>query len=756
MLEDLLKTKLFPPPPRPNQVKRLDLLKKVVQSRQQGIACTLVSAPAGFGKTTLVVDYARTSGLPFAWLALDEGDNDLRRFWRYIDASLSTIDDIIGKELRPILYESQEPDYQQIMTSLINDIIGFGQELILVVDDYHVISNPAIHETIAYFVNHLPPLLHLIIVTRADPPISISRLRARGHLAELRVGDLRFTMAEATSFLNNSMKLELSVSDVEALESRTEGWIVGLHLAALSMQGNTDKHGFIQAFTGSHYFVLEYLADEILHRQPGALQSFLLETSILQRMCAPLCDAVTKRTDSEVVLADLNRRNLFVTPLDVEHFWFRYHHLFSELLNGNLRRLQADELPSLHRRAAQWFQENNYVEEALRHAFAIPDYPYASRLILDNWRRIYHQGRLNTAVQWLNSLPTDFVRQSPPLGVADCWTSFVRGDYDRIETSLNEITQAFEQMVESGMLPKEHPEYSIVMQQVVLLRSIVLRYHGEVDSSIKEIEQLLPTIEGLRRTLGGVVVDMGYTACYSQLGYAYVAGNNLNKAADYLSRVSPHARRCGNFFSLAHATMELTRINLLLGRLEEAERICREELALTDQSAYSDFPAFCLIHLGLADVLRAKKSWREAEDHLAQGLETAKKSGHVFYLAQGYLIAARLHQAIGNDNLAQNDLLCAEQIAKAIHNHLLIDLIAQTRREIKIKVTPMQSLTEPLSERELDVLHLICAGRSNQEIADELFIALDTVKRHTNNLYGKLGVKRRAQAINEARRLGLV
>ncbi len=756
MFEGLLKTKLFPPPPRSNQVKRQALLAKFALARQRGIACTLVSAPAGFGKTTLVVDYARSSGLPFAWLALDEGDNDLLRFWRYIDTALVTVDSRIGETMRSALYESQSPDIQQIVTGLVDDILAIEKELILVLDDYHVITNQAIHEGMAFLINHLPPLFHLVIATRADPPLPLSRLRAQGQLMELRVADLRFTTEEASAFLNNFMNLDLPASDVEALETRTEGWIVGLQLAALSMQELVDRRRFIQSFTGSHHYVLEYLMDEVLSRQPDSLQRFLLETSILPRMCASLCNAVTERADSADVLSGLNRRNLFVTPLDGEHHWFRYHHLFAELLNVNLQRTRAQDLPVLHRRAAQWFQENNYVGDALRHALAIPDYPYASRLVVDNWRRIYHQGRLNTAVEWLDSLPPDFVRQSPPLGVAYCWTLFVRGDYERIASYLDEITQLFEQMAASGTLPKEHPEYNIVLQQVILLRAVVMRHHGDVATALKEIEQLLPTIEGLRQTLGQVVADMGYTACYSQMGYTYVAAGDMERAADYLGRVSPHARRCGNIFALAHATMELARICLLLGRLEQAEKICRDELALAEQPAYAGYPAFCLVHLGLANVLREKKAWDEAEIHLHQGLETAQKSGHRLYLAQGYLIAARLHHAQGKTAQAQDDLRRADEIAGVIHNRFLNDAVSQTRREIEIKSSFSQPLIEPLSERELDVLRLICAGRSNQEIADELFIALDTVKRHANNLYGKLGVRRRAQAIIEARRLGLV
>jgi LuxR family maltose regulon positive regulatory protein len=456
----------------------------------------------------------------------------------------------------------------------------------------------------------------------------------------------------------------------------------------------------------------------------------------------------------------LNRRNLFVTPLDSQHYWFRYHHLFAELLNGHLQRLRASDLPTLHRRAAQWHAANSDAGEALRHALLIPDYTYASRMVVDNWRRIYHQGHLRMAVEWLKALPADFIRQSPPLGVAYCWTLFVRGDVDRIPPFLDEATAAFEQMVASGALPRTHPEYNIVMQQIGLLRAVVARHHGDLATAIKEVEQILPTVAGFRQTLGQVVVDMGFTACYSQMGYNYLATGDWDRAADYLTRVSPHARACGNIFALAHTTFELARLRLRQGRLSEAEAICLQELMLAEQPAYADWPAFCLIHLALADVLRAQKRWDEAAAYLQRGLETAQRSGHVLYLAQGHLSAARLHHARGDGAGAQADCHRAEQLAATINQPALNQAITHVKQEIAFassgRAPSAQSLIEPLSERELQVLRLICEGKSNQEIADELVIALDTVKRHANNLYGKLGVKRRAQAIIEARKLRLV
>lgn len=752
----LLRTKLFIPAVPPQIIHRTRLMERLAAGLKAGKPLTLVSAPAGYGKSTLLAEWLSGCKDCAAWLSLDERDNSPLRFWTYFLAALQTVSESLGRGAFTMLESAQEFDSQRFLTALVNEAAALERPIMLTLDDYHVISNADIHAGMNFLVEHLPPSLHLIIATRTDPPLPLSRLRVRRQVTEIRIADLRFDTDEASSFLNDLMNLQLTASDVRALETRTEGWVAGLQLAAISMQGRADAQAFIQNFTGSQHFVLEYLVEEVLQRQPQDLQNFLLETSILPRLSAPLCDAVTGEARGAEALAELHRRNLFVIPLDGEHTWFRYHHLFAEFLTSHLKRTRPADLPDLHRRAAQWFQANHHAEDALRHAFAIPDYAYASRLVVDNWRRIYHQGRLNTAVEWLDSLPPDFLRQSPPLGVAYCWTLFVRGDYDRIETYLDEITQTFEQMVADGKLPKDHPEYNIVLQQVILLRAIVQRHRGDVAAALNAIGELLPTIEGLRQTLGDVVADMGYTACYSQMGYTYAAVNDLERAADFLSRVSPHARRCGNFLALAHTTIELARISLALGRLEQAEKICRDELSLTEQPAYADYPAFCLIHLALANILREKKAWDEAEKHLTQGLETAQKSGHQFYLAHGYLIAARLHQAQGKTAQAQADVRRAEQIAEALHNRFLTDSVSQTRREMDAQASPAQRLIEPLSERELDVLRLICAGKSNQEIADELFIALDTVKRHANNIYGKLNVQRRAQAILEARRLGLV
>jgi len=762
---DILLTKLFLPSVPQGFIRRPRLLDELNTGLKTGKTLTLVSAPAGYGKSSLLAEWITEFKGQAAWLSLDDRDNKVQRFWAYVSEALQTISPSLGQALKQTLSPALEPsgsfNSRPFLTALVNKAAALDRRLILILDDYHVISEQDIHEGLLFLLEHAPPTLGIVIATRTDPPLPLSRMRVRGRLIELRAADLRFNTQEASGFLNELMNLDLDAADVQALETRTEGWIAGLQLAALSMQDRADPHAFIQDFKGSQHFVMEYLVDEVLQRQPEALQRFMLATSILQRMCAPLCDAVTASTGSADTLADLQRRNLFIIALDGERYWMRYHHLFAEFLKGRLKRLRSDELPELHRLAARWFQANDWPEEALQHALAIPDYPYVSRLVVDNWRRIYHTGRLDTAVKWLESLPGDLLRQSPALGVAYCWTLFIRGNYERIALYLDDIEIAFDRMVAAGDLPAEHPEYNIIVHQLSLLRSVVMRHRGQSAEAIQMILDLLPTIVELREILGESYIHMGFTACYSQLGYSYISAKDYDRAEEALSRVSAHARECGNYFSLAHVTMEWSKICLMRGKIVQAEEICRRELSLAEDPELASYPAFCLIQLGLAEVLCARSALDEAERFLDQGLQTAAVSGHQYYLAQGYLIAARLHKEQAKADpvkagLAQAELRKAEQIAAALQNRFLDEDLARTAEALNKKSPPGQRLIDPLSERELEVLRLICAGKSNQEIADELFLALDTVKRHINNLYGKLDVNRRTQAVMEARRLGLV
>jgi len=379
MITPLLTTKLYVPPVRPELVSRPRLIERLNEGLTRKL--TLVSAPAGFGKTTLVsawVRAVRESPLGVAWLSLDEEDNDPVRFLTYFIAALQRIDPSIGQAAQAMLQAPQPAQPETLLTSLINDIAATPSPFILILDDYHLIHTLPIHQQLAFLLAHQPPSMHLGLVSREDPPLPLSRLRARGQTVEIRQDDLRFTAEEATEFLRRMMRLELPSADVAALHRRTEGWIAGLQLAALSLRGHDDIHRLVQSFTGSHRYVLDYLIEEVFKQQPAAVQDFLLKTSILDRFTAPLCDEVTAREDSRELLLNLEQANLFIVPLDESRQWYRYHRLFRELL----RSLQeARHLAPLHQKAARWYEQNGLLDEAMQHALAAEDWDEAERMM---------------------------------------------------------------------------------------------------------------------------------------------------------------------------------------------------------------------------------------------------------------------------------------------------------------------------------------------------------------------------------------
>jgi LuxR family maltose regulon positive regulatory protein len=372
------------------------LIERLNEGLQRASGVTLISAPAGFGKTTLVSEWivsltstsspsGKGEGVRVAWLSLDEGDNDPTRFLVYLVAALQMIAPEMGEKVLEALHASpsQPPPTEALLTSLLNETAVFPDKLVLVLDDYHVLDSQSVDQVLAFLVDHLPPQMHLLIATREDPPLPLARLRVRGQLTELRAADLRFTPAEAADFLTRVMGLNLSAEDITALENRTEGWIAGLQLAAISIQGQANAAHFIQSFTGSHHFVLDYLVEEVLQQQSESVQTFLLQTSILDRLCGPLCEAVllTPAGSGQEMVEYLERANLFIIPLDNERRWYRYHHLFAELLRNRLTRAYPDQIAELHRRASDWYAYNDLPNEAITHALAIQDWSRAAEII---------------------------------------------------------------------------------------------------------------------------------------------------------------------------------------------------------------------------------------------------------------------------------------------------------------------------------------------------------------------------------------
>src|SRR5215469_9222954 len=447
----ILATKLYVPGIRPNVVSRPHLLERLNEGLHRKL--TLISAPAGFGKTTLVSQWLAGGPRPAAWLSLDEGENDPSRFLTYLIAALQTLEATIGAGVMNVLQSPQPLSTESIMMTLLNDITAISDEFVLVLDDYHVIEAQPVGQAITSLVEHLPPHMHLVIVTREDPPLPLARLRARGYLSELRAADVRFTPAEAAEFLNQVMGLDLSAEDIAALERRTEGWIAGLQLAALSLQGHEDTTSFIRSFKGLHHFVLDYLLEEVLGQQPERVQTFLLRTSILDRLCGPLCDAILldASASGQATLDYLQHANLFLVPLDNERRWYRYHQLFADLLRLRLHQSIASspadaqsQVNALHIRASQWYEDHDLELEAFHHATAANDVERAERLIDGKGIPLHFRGAVTTILDWLESLPKTVLNARPSLWARYASLLLMSGQATGVEEKLQAAEAAMQ------------------------------------------------------------------------------------------------------------------------------------------------------------------------------------------------------------------------------------------------------------------------------------------------------------------------
>ena len=626
MPEGLLKTKLFAPPARPNQVPRKALLDKLNRAQKMGIPA-LVSAPAGFGKTTLVADWVRASQLPFAWLALDEGDNDLLGFWRYVDAALQTIDSCIGESLRPALYSLQAPAIHQIITGLVNDILGTGKEFILVLEDYHVIEQPEIHESLNFLLDHLPPQMQLVLTTRSDPPLNLARRRGRGQLIEIRATDLRFTSEEITAFLNESMLLDLTDADIDALGQRTEGWIAGLQMVALSMQDEPDRHAFVAAFSGDDRYIADYLMEEVLQRQPVEFQQFLQQTSIVDRLNASLCDAITGRQDSRAMLNTLERANLFILPLDNRREWFRYHHLFGELLQKRLREaFSPEDVASLHRLASAWYESQDDIPSAIRHARSIPDNNLILQLLEKNALIFFSTGQLPQFFELAKLLPVDLRKESPVLCSAVTWAGLASNRHVEIPAWLAAIESHFGMSADDAL---NNPALSIPIRAAMLevlisrmqlpakrtpteQRAHILAVRDQLNALPPEQPCLLNTVNNLKPVIA------------FNLGLQAEETGDLSLAAQAFSETVLLARqtRNNNLFNLAAG--HLANIQFAQGKLQAARQT--HEQALVEAKSLNQLisPFVAISHAGLGTIHYEWNDLAAAEHHFTDGLAQAR------------------------------------------------------------------------------------------------------------------------------------
>ena len=649
----ILATKLFIPAGRPQLIYR----HRLVEHLNAGLAArrrlTLIAAPAGFGKTTLLCDWIARSQRAAAWLSLDEDDNDPARFVLYVVAALQTLDPQLGTEARGLLETQPRPPVEMILTALINAIAQSPHSLLLVLDDYHLIEVGASHAALAFLLDHLPPQLHLALASRADPPLPLARLRARGALTELRAADLRFQPDEAASFLTQVMGLTLSAADIAALEQRTEGWIAGLQMAALSMQGRSDVAGFIQAFTGSHRYVIDYLVEEVLQRQPAEVRRFLLETAILDQLTGPLCEAVTGQTEGGERLQALERSHLFVVPLDDQRTWYRYHHLFAEVLRARLRVEQPGRAAELHRRASAWYAQQGLPVEAVRHALAAEDYEQAANLIELAWPAVSRDRQDLVLQSWVKGLPDDQLRRRPVLGIYMAGALLTGGNLPAVEARLREAERWLTGEAEGAPLVADPAELRKVPAQIAIYRAALAQARGDIGETIAQARQALDRVEPGDH--------LGHAGAAGFLGLALWADGSLEAAHQTFAEAVTSMRRAGNLAVALSGTVVLADMHLALGRLREADRLLAQGLQL---SAAQGLP----VPVATGDLLVAQSELRLEQNDLAGAalcLQHSQALGERASLSENryrwHVARARLHAAHGEWDSAHAQLAEADR-----------------------------------------------------------------------------------------------
>ncbi len=906
----LLQTKLYIPATRPDPATRLraSLVPRphLMERLNEGLPgkLTLISAPAGFGKTTLVSSWLEHVNLPAAWLSLDEDDNDWARFLTYLIAALQTIQPEVGTEVLALLQSSPLPPSHTLLTLLINDLTAISERFILVLDDYHSIENETIDQALDFFLDHLPPLMHLVLTSRVDPNLSLSRLRASGQLNELRSADLRFTPAEAARFLEQVTGLSLTATEVAALDRRTEGWIAGLQMAALSLRQREAAavSQFIEEFSGSHHYIMDYLVDEVLQGQPAEVQTFLLYTSILDRLCGPLCEAILPGGEApedgrdvapppeapdarraQELLAYLEHANLFITPLDDQRQWYRYHPLFADLLRHRLNQAYPDRVTPLHLSASHWYEQAGLTGPAVRHALAAQAYGRAATLVEQVAPAMIERSELARLLTWLGALPEDEVQARPLLALHYGWVLFLSGQNKQAATRL----EAVETMLEADEA-KQTPE---VQAHIAAIRAYLARLAGDFAATIALSRQALTHLPEQDSLLRAMVTF--------NLAIAHYFQGDFEPAYQLLTGIIATGQTTQRVSSILSAIYLNTQLLRARGALGQALQLCQEGLELVARRGWQHFPAVGFVYVALGDLLRERNELSTAAEYLEKGIELEQAGGHPriliigyawlawlrhtqgdvagsqeairaalqidqqyegsrfwplpqaacyqarLWIAQGDLAAANLwaqasglkpadtpityhyeveYLTLARLLIAQGHLEAAEGLLFRLHqraaaaerNGSLIEILilqaitfaaqdrggealsaleqaldlAEPEGFVRIfldegapmaellrqavaqdlhtsyalglldalgeAVTAPQPLVEPLSERELEVLRRVAAGYSNQEIAQELVVAVSTVKKHINNIYGKLEVGSRTQAVARARELGLL
>jgi LuxR family maltose regulon positive regulatory protein len=651
MIDTLITTKLFVPTPRPNLVQRPNLAKRLNEGLDLGHSLTLISAPAGYGKTTLLSEWLASRPGRIAWLSLDEQDNSAPRFWMHLITAIqrtpSVSNTAFGQTALRILEADQSASIQAILTTLLDDLTALSDTIVLVLDDYHVISNQAIHEGVAFLLGHQPRQLHLALATRVDPPLPISRLRARGQLTELRLADLRFSADEANAFLNHAMNLDLASPDVQTLEKRTEGWVVGLQLAALSLKGHPDRSARIRAFSGSHRHILDYLGEEVLSGLPEPVQQFLLKTSILENLCGSLCDALLNESSSQAVLEYLDQTNLFLIPLDEERNWYRYHHLFADALRARLRRKVGEsEIVRLHGSVAHWCEENGFPIQAVSHALAAHDLERAARIVENNTLALMTRGELATLLSWIKLLPEALARERPWLCVEQGWTLAYGGQLDDAESFLRRAEQC-----EASQIGLDRLHGHIAAQRAYI--ALAVGQFARAFELANRADLILPQDEYWVRT----VVE------WTRGSVLRIQGN-LTEAASAFAEHVRLARACDNVWALMMGAHDLATVYRIQGQLGRAAALIQDALDLARARGMANLGYLGRVETGLAAILYEQNKLQDARRLLLSSIEKNRlwqNPNHVVF-SQAHL--ARVLLAQGDRQGAQASLEQAREMQR--------------------------------------------------------------------------------------------
>jgi len=673
----------------------------------------LISSPAGFGKSTLLADWLIRTSLPAAWISLDGQDNDAERFLAYLVAAIERVFPGFGSDLLPQI-QGGSPDPKRILPVLLNSLSSVTPPLLIVLDDYHLITNPLIHESLSFIVENLPPGITVVLATRVTPPLPLARLRARQQLTEISLQEMRFSVAEVETLVNQINQFGLSAHDLETLETRTEGWAAGLQLALLAMHSEHSKEEFLAQFSGSHEYIADYLVEEVLKNQSQEENNFLLRTSILERFNAALCTAVSGEVQSDQLLQELVSHNLFIIPLDSTREWFRYHHLFADLLQARLKHHSPQEVPALHKKAADWLEAHALTEEAFQHLLAANDPESAAALVRRHWLEVIHLGQASLLLRWLRALPESVVDPDPLLGTAYAWVLFFRRQIEESKQRLKIADQALDNCRTNDTLPETDEEYHRILASNRVLETYLLFVTRDLDNAYAMAKASMPLAQRAGDLLTGDLHVVSGNICRDM--------GKQEEAIQHYRAAIPLVKKSGNLMAVINAYTSLSRLSRQAGNLGEAEQACQAAMQLVQENHFERSPATGSLYLELAQLALIAHQTQEAMASLDKATALAEAGGLPDLLRACQELRQKISPAEG----------------------------------VPAKRASTNDLIEPLSERELEVLKLLAEGLSNQEIAERLFISLPTVKKHTGNLFAKFNVSSRTQAIARGQQLKLI